>query len=125
MIKMKNPLRVECGTIYTEDGIGIDKMSVILDKTVGLMKYGDADWINEYYSEMVSKYSAAGFEGMTENLMLINFDKYDGLLDIDAICTFVNYMILCSGNSKKIMEILSMAEDKILVEIMKLKGLGY
>lgn len=125
MSEMKKPLNVQYGTIYTEGGIGIDNMSVILDKTVGLMKYGDKEWIEEYFDEMVAKYRTAGFENMADNLMVVHFDRYDGSLDIEAICTFVNYMILCSGNIHKIMSMFGMTQEHLLEEIKKLKEFGY
>lgn len=121
----KNPLRVEFGTIYTQSGRGIDQIAVILDTDYGsVMKYGDAEKVQSYYGEMIEKYRKTGFEEEAENYMLITFDRYDGVLSIEEICTLVNYMIQVSANPR-LMTILKMPEGELKKEIKKLQEFGF
>lgn len=123
---MDKVLEVKYGTIYTKGGLGIDHIGVILDKDTGLLKYGDSTKdLNGYFLNMVNKYRKIGFEEMADNLMYIEFDRYDGILSIEEICTFVNYMIMCSGNGERIMKMLNMDEENLKNEIQKLSEIGY
>lgn len=124
---MEKILEVQYGTIYDKKmTFGIDNMAVIIDKQAGLMKYGDVDKdMDKYYTEMISKYKKAGFDDMCDNLVYIKFDRYDGILTIEEICTFVNYMLMVSANGNKIMNMLSMSTDEIKSEIARLQNLGF
>lgn len=123
---MKGPLKVQYGTIYTENGIGIDNMAVILDKKAGLMKYGDSEcYLEKYYEEMIEKYKRVGLEDVAADLLLVKFDRYNGILNIEEICTLVNYMILCSANGEYLMKLLNMDEPTLKTEIQKLKEYEY
>jgi hypothetical protein len=123
---MERILNVQYGTIYTQDGIGIDNMAVIIDKDGGLIKYGDSEkYLDKYYSETISKYKKAGLDDIANDLLYVKFDRYDGVLSIDEICTFVNYMIMCSANGNKIVEILSMPVDEMKNKIEQLKEMDY
>ncbi len=125
MIDRDKPLSVYDGTIYTQDGIGIDNMAVVFSKFAGLVKYGDIELIRNYYSEVTKTYREAGYNDMAEDLGIIEFDRLSGVLDVDEICIFVNYMIMCSANADKIMKMLSMRKAELKNEIAKLKKCGY
>lgn len=125
-MEQKVPLKVRYGTIYTEDGNGIDNMAVIIDKEAGLMKYGDSEkWVEKCYTEMIEKYKKAGLEEFSESLILVKLDRYNGVLTIEDICTLTNYMILCSSNGHRIMQILAMEESELKSEIENLRSYGY
>jgi hypothetical protein len=99
---------------------GIDNMAVIIDKD------GDSDeYMDKYYTDMISKYKKAGLEDICDNLVYIKFDRYDGVLTIEEICTFVNYMLMCSVNGNKIMNMLNMSANEIKSEIARLQEIGY
>lgn len=74
---------------------------------------------------MILKYRQAGFENMCRDLILIQFDKDNGVLTTEDICTFVNYMSMCSANGSRIMKMLNMSKGEIKKEITKLKEVGY
>lgn len=120
-------LRVEYGSICGEYLSGfIDNMCIIVDKDTGsIMKYGDAETsdIKQYYQNMIEKYQKAGFDDMANCLMLIEFDRYDGILSIEEICTIVNYGMNC--HSERFLELFSMNENDLHQRITKLKEYGY
>lgn len=123
---MNKVLEVKYGTIYTNGGIGIDHIGVIIDKNSGLLKYGDSTKdLNSYFLDMVSKYRKAGLSDIADDLVYIEFDRYDGILSIEEICTFVNYMVMCSANGERIMKMLNMDEENLKIEIKKLAEIGY
>lgn len=125
---MKNPLRVEFGSIYTESGFMIDQMGVVIDKDGGLMKYGSLVGernIRDYYKDTVNRYKACGYSDIADNLVLVEFDRYEGVLSMDEVCTFCNYMIQCSANGSKIMKMLHMSEEEIHEKLSELSSFGY
>ena len=123
---MERVLEVKYGTIYTSGGIGIDHIGVIIDKNSGLLKYGDTTKnLKDYFIEMVSKYRKVGLSDIADDLVYIEFDRYDGILSIEEICTFVNYMVMCSANGERIMKMLNMDEENLKIEIKKLAEIGY
>ena len=118
--------KVKNGSIYNNNGIMIDNMGVIVDKDGGLIKYGDVSkGIKECYTNMVDKYLKCGFDDMANDLVYIEFNRYDGILSIEEICTLCNYMIMCSAVGSKLYKLLTMDKDKIKREIKKLSDLGY
>lgn len=118
---------VQYGSIYKKDsGCIIESMAVILDKNASVLKYGSADnGLYDYYTEMVAKYRKIGLEDMANDLIYIEFDKYNDILTKEEICTFVNYMVLCSCNGQKIYQMLQMSPSQLKEEIKKLAGFGY
>lgn len=106
--------KVKYGGIYNNNGIMIDNMGVIVDKNAGLIKYGDVrKGMKECYINMVEKYLKCGFEDVANDLVYIEFDRYDGILSIEEICTLCNYMVMCSGTGSRLYKLLSMDEDDI------------
>lgn len=123
---MEKILNVKYGTIYTRSGMGIDNLAVILDKNSGLIKYGDSSrGMKEIFNDMVSKYKQLGLEDMANDLVLLEFDRYDGILSIDEICTFANYMIMVSANSQNIFKMLSMEEIELKKRLKEFSALGF
>lgn len=121
----ENKLTVKYGTIYC-NGIGIDNMAVIIDTDGGLLKFGDAErHMRTYYADMTEKYKKSGCGDMCDSLLYIEFDRYKGLLTIEEICTFVNYMRLCSANGERIVKMLNMNAPDIKSELKKLSEIGY
>lgn len=74
---------------------------------------------------MVNDFRKQGFGDIADNLILIEFDRYDGILSVDEICTFVNYMVMCSANGEKVLKMLSMKEEDLKKELKKLSEFGY
>lgn len=123
---MERILKVENGTIYTQNGTAIDNLAVILDRSSGLLKYGDSTkGMISIFNDMVSKYKEVGLENMANDLVLLQFDRYNGVLSIDEICTFANYMIMVSANSETIFKILNMNEYEFKNKIKELSELGF
>lgn len=119
--------RVEYGSIYrNETGSIIETMAVIIDKSVGLLKYGDAQrGLYDYYNEMVEKYKKCGLEDIANDLIYVQFDRYEGVLTIEEICTFANYMVMCSCNGETIYNMLQMTPEKLKEKLKVLEGYGY
>lgn len=121
----EKPLKVINGNIYTQDGIEIDNMAVIFSKYAGIMRYGDTVELREYYNKMKKEYIDIGFSNKAEELILIEFDKNEGTLNTDEICIFVNYMVMCSSNANRIMQLMNMDEDTLKNELIELKRWGF
>lgn len=123
---MNNIFKVKDGTIYNKDGIGFANLAVILDKNGGLLKYGDVSrGMKEVFEDIVNKYKKAGLEEMANDLFYIEFDRYEGVLTIEEICTFLNYMILVSANGENLMKMLSMNEKDLKKKLKELNELGF
>jgi len=119
------PLKVIDGYIFNEEGTEISNVSAMIDIDGGLMKYGEADWLDEYYNTVIHRYNGLGLSDIAEKLVLIKFDGYDGLLSKEEICTILNYMVLCSANGNRIMKILMSDESEIHKEVTRLNEVGY
>ena len=123
---MDKVLEVKYGSIYRKDGSFIDNLAVVIDKEGGLMKWGERDNIKDYYNNAMEKYRAIpGLEEFANNQVYLEFDRYEGILSIEEICTFANYMIMCSANGSRIINILTMEESDMKKEIQRLKELGF
>lgn len=125
---MRNPLRVEFGSIYHESGMMYDNIGVIIDKQSGLYKWDSLTGphnIKDYYNEIQTKYRQAGLSDIADNLLLVEFDRYEGILSMEEVCTFLNYMIQCSANGQAIMKILAMSEDELHAKMTELQSYGY
>lgn len=119
--------RVEYGSIYrNQTGSIIETMAVIIDKSVGLLKYGDAQTgLYDYYNEMVGKYKKCGLEDIANDLIYVQFDRYEGILTIEEICTFANYMVMCSCNGPTIYKMLQMDSNELKEKLKSLSEYGY
>ncbi len=122
-------LEVEYGSIYTKSrDVMIDNLVIIYDKQMGcVLKYGDADRSNikKYYEHMVKKWRDIGMEEDAENIVMVEFDRYDGILSIEEICTLANYLIMVSALGDKFHRLLNSDEDTIKQEIARLQELGF
>jgi len=117
--------KVYCGSLYNHRGCIIEQPSFIYDLNGGVMKYGEAEQLKEYYDDTVKKYSEKGFYDIIEDLQYVELDKYNGILSVEEICTLLNYFTLCSANGERIHNILNMDEDSLKKEIEKLSSIGY
>lgn len=123
---MENRLSVYNGSIYDSNTRIIEELAFILDKTGGMMRWGEKENVERHYTHMMKKYRAIpGLEEFADNLILISFDKYTTTLSNEDICTLGNYIINCSSNGEKILSILNMSKEDMVIYIKKLKEIGY
>lgn len=112
--------------LIKEDNIEIDNISVIIDKCKygGLLKYGDSKlYLDKYYKRITDTFKNANLP--VDDILYIKFDEENSFLSKEEICTFVNYMIMCSNNGERIVRILNMDESNMKQSIQELKELGY
>lgn len=127
-IHEKGYLTVKYGSIYPQKDFSfmIDNMAMIIDIEIGsVLKYGDIDHsdIKNYYENMCKKYHNLGLADMTDSIMLITFDRYQGILDIDEICSLSNYFLNHIG--EKMREILNMTESELKELIKRIQEWGF
>lgn len=127
MDKVANIFRVEYGSIYKNDAdCIIENMAFIISRDSSVLKYGDKNTgLYDYYLDISSKYKECGLEDMANNLFYIEFDRYDGVLTVEEICTFANYIVMCSCNGETIYNMLKMNEAELKSKIKTLAGYGY
>ena len=108
-----NIFTVKDGSIYKNStGCTIDTMSFIIDKNTSVLKYGDANsGLSDYYLEMIKKYKQIGLEDMANDLYYMEFNRHEGILTIEEICTFSNYITMCSCNGQDILKMLEMGQS--------------
>lgn len=100
---------------------------VILDKDTGtLIKMGDSltSGIKDYYDKMISKYRDLGMVSMCDSMVYLEFDRYNGVLNIDDICTLINYMNNSIG-AEKLNKLLSLDEGSLKLEVQRLQDIGF
>lgn len=100
---------------------------VILDTDTGtLIKMGDSltSGIRDYYDKMVSTYKDLGMTSMCDSLLYLEFNRYNGVLDIDGICTLINYMSNSIG-AEKLNKLLSLDEGSLKLEVQRLQDIGF
>lgn len=117
-------LKTEYGSIITKSGTMIDNLAMIIDlETGGVMKYGDQKdkYLEDYLLKLKKSQEMIGID--SEDIVLINFDRYDGALNIEQICSLANWFICCSGNATK--EVLNWPAEKMLSKIETLQRIGY
>lgn len=118
---------VKHGSIYKNStGCIIDKIAFIIDKNASVLKYGDANsGLSDYYLKMIKKYKQLGLEDMANDLFYIEFDRYEGVLTIEEICIFSNYITMCSCNGQDIFKMLEMEEEALKEKLQLLSEFGY
>jgi hypothetical protein len=120
-------LTVNYGSIYPKDGsFMINNICLVVDKSDGIVfKYGDKDTsdIISYFEHTVKVYREKGHNDMADNLMLLEFNRYDGVLDIDEICTLVNWFRNSIGHL--LMETLQLSEIDLKAKIKSLQEMGW
>lgn len=123
----KGVYTVEYGSIYNKDhSVMMDNIGLIIDKETGTVyKIGDTERtdIEAYYQNIINKYRESGLSDMADNLIFVAFDRYRGILDIDEICTLVNYFFNHIG--EKLMETLSLDEVALKEKIKHLQDVGF
>ena len=130
---MKKPLEVKFGSIYTTSGRleMIDNIGLVINKKLGFVKYGSLDVIagesnlRNYYNKTVKSLRGIGLDDEADNLVLIEFDRYDGVLNIEEICTLCNYIIMVLHDYSDIMNLMSLDENGLRSEISRLQSMGY
>lgn len=122
-----NVFTIENGSIYeNKTGKIIETMSAVIDKNVSLLKYGDAkNGLYDYYIKMIKDYRKGGLEDIANDLVYIEFNKYEEILTIEEICTFANYMVMCSCNGQNIYKMLQMELNDLKDKINSLSKYGY
>ena len=103
----------------------INNLVIVVDKSCGsLLKYGDAEMsdIKEWYTTAVERFRAIDPD-LADNITIIEFDRYRGVLNIEDICTLLNYAVNC--HSEKLMELFEMDENSLKVRLEQLRNYGY
>ena len=118
---------VQYGSIYKNStGCIIETMAFIIDINSSVLKYGDANsGLSDYHLEMVNKYKKIGLEDMANDLIYIEFDRYEGVLTIEEICTFANYIVMCSCNGQDILKMLNTETPELKEKLKLLSEFGY
>ena len=125
----------EKGHYIVEDGMVTNRehsffannVCVILDISSGtLLKIGDKDASNieNQYQTMTKKYRDAGLNQYADDLTFVEFDRYSEVLDIEGICTIVNYLNNCIGEDKT-NELLNMTDEELVNKVKYLQGIGF
>lgn len=118
---------VKYGSIYknSTDCI-IETMAFIIDINSSVLKYGDANsGLSDYYLEIIKKYKKIEFEDIANDLIYIEFGRYEGVLTIEEICTFANYIVMCSCNGQDILKMLGMETPELKEKLKLLSEFGY
>lgn len=107
--------------------INMNNPVIVIDTDTGtVLKCGDSltSNIKEWYETAIKGYLSMGFQDCADALKIIYFDRYNGILDIDGICTLINY-IRNSIGADKMKKLLSMNEDGIKQEVERLQSIGF
>lgn len=116
------------GSIYEKETcFCINNLGVVVDKTVGLIKYGDCSYnfLENWYENAIEKYKKVGFNDVANDIILYKFDRYNGALTIDEICTFLNYMVQVSSNGERIFQMLNKDINLLKEDLKGLAELGF
>jgi len=70
-------------------------------------------------------YRKGSLEDIADDILYIEFDRYDGVLSIEEICTFMNYILMVSANGEKIMKMLEMEANELKKELARLSEIGF
>ena len=102
-----------------------DKLSIIIDKTSSLLKYGTREDIELYYDKAKKAYSEVGFGHIVNDYIVIHLEPSDNGLSIEDICVFMNYATKVSANADKLLKILEMNKPEAKAELKRLSSLGF
>ena len=118
--------KVMYGSIVNEEHTYmINNLVIIVDKSCGcVLKYGDAKMSNikEWYATAVERFRAIDPD-LADNIIMIEFDRYSEVLNIEDICTILNYAVNC--HSIELMKIFEMDADSLKVRLEQLRNYGY
>lgn len=107
--------------------VHMNNPAIVVDTDTGVvLKMGDSftSDIKEWYNIAVSAYSEVGSEITANSLKLISFDRYNDVIDIDGICTMINYMRNSIG-CEKMNALLNAEAEALKLEIAKLQTIGF
>lgn len=110
--------------LYNHNGV-IDNISMIVDKQGGLVKYGNKEFVEKEYKDMLEAYIRSGFKYMCDTLIFVDFSNYRNILTLKQVGTFVNYALMVSANGEKILSILSKQKEDMREEIYDLVKAGF
>lgn len=119
------------GTIFSKSTkCGIMEPSIILHITTGgILKIGSADSIKEYWERKIinlpdfaEEYAMLEFNAKTGDEQVDSY--YNKNLDIDEVCTLINYMNNHIGE-EAIQQLLSMELHQLKDKIKNLQEIGY
>lgn len=124
----KGHLTTYFGSIMEKNNEGcmIDNMSIIISKNTGsVVSYGDTDRsdIVDYYQKYIEKIRTVMPEDV-DNYVLLSFDRYNNILNIDEICSLTNYFLNHIG-AERINELLNADESKLKEIIKHIQDCGF
>lgn len=121
-------LKVYEGMLLNEEyGVYMNEPCLIIDRETGsLLKMGDelTSNIKKYYDTMISQYFELGIGVDKSDIVFIKLDRYNGVLDIDEICTLINYMYNSIGK-ERMNALLEMDDSSLKVKIKELQDIGF
>ena len=119
---------LQYGSLFINNNTMIDNIGFIYDKECGcILKYGDLNRnLEQYYLDIQSKYIKAGLKEIADDIVLIKFDRYNGNLSMEEICTFSNYLVMCSANKDIVNNMLfEMTIEELKYKLKELSEIGY
>lgn len=124
------PWYVESGMMvnrYNEKG-RTNRPAVFLDKEAGtLLKAGDVDMVRAYAATSIDAYMKHGAKDISESMTVVSFDYYS-CLNIDDICSVINYMNNSIGKEAMqdiLQDLLSMDDSQLRAKIKQLQRFGF
>ena len=124
---MDNVFEVKNQKVFmNKSNVFYEDIGVVLDKTTGLVKYGEfSQGLEDWYNVAIKEYSRYNMNNVIEDMFLFRFENYKNILTIEEACTLLNYMFMVSANGNRIFNILQSSTEDLKVEIAKLKELGF
>lgn len=104
----------------------IDNMCIIVNTDVGYIhQYGDADHSNikDHYNKMMDKYLKSSCPEFANDFKLICFDRYNGQLTIEEICTIVNYGL--NSHGERFLDLFKLNIDDLKKRVKELQAINY
>lgn len=101
--------------------------AVVIDlETGGLLKVGDHQYgsISNWFTQNMLDYQNSTGLNPIARFTYIAFDRYEGVLDIEEICTFINMLNNHMG-SDRVKSLLSMDASTLKSEIKKYANMGF
>lgn len=121
---MRGYFYVEDGMLHNRDNtFHTNNPAVILDREVGtLVKVGDVDSLGDYFNAFLLRLQSC--PDIARNLVYIAFDRYEGILDMNEICTFINMLNNHLGGDR-VRKLLAMDTGTLKSEIKKFADMGF
>lgn len=124
-------MRSDSMTYHVVDGMLVNKMgtlhtnhpAIILDREVGtLHSVGDIKVVGTYFNQYLIQ--VTNFPELSKSLVYIAFDRYEGILNMEEVCTFIN-MLKNSLGGERVRSYLAMDSDTLKAEIKKFSEAGF